>query len=132
MNAFSFTTIILLLFIIVGTYLIVTNQIEGKPQDIHMSSCCICLEEDNTYSMMFCCICKDGITCISCHDASSPNPFKLYRCNVCRSELYHNLLLNIIKYAFMDYIGMKQRSALYTRVITHYQLLCEEEPKYGK
>ena len=110
-----------------------SNQIEGKPKDIHMSSCCICWEEDNTYSMMFCNICKDGITCISCHDKSSPNQFELYRCNVCRSELYHNLLLNIMKWALIDCTGMdriKETSELYTRVIAHYKLLCEEDPKY--
>ena len=42
MDIFSFTTIILMLFIIIGGYLIFTNQVEGKPRIIIIVAVFIC------------------------------------------------------------------------------------------
>jgi len=43
MDILSFTTIILILFIIVGTYILVTTQIEGKPKIIILFSIILCI-----------------------------------------------------------------------------------------
>jgi hypothetical protein len=85
------------------------------------STCCICLENENTLAMFSCHFCNEGIICLECIDPiEGNNENEIIYCPICRSGFFHKRKTDIIKYALNYLTGIKNNNNLITRWIHNY------------